>query len=704
MSRTRLAVHNLEDRLTPVVLPPNYQLTTIATGLTQPSALVETPDGRLLVTEQQGTLRVVTTGSDLRTPGTLLPTPALQLTVNFEGERGLIGIALDPNFSTNNFVYLYYTVPASSTTTLHNRVSRFTMSGNTIDPSTERILLDLDPLGPTNHNGGGMVFGNDGKLYLAVGENSTPNNSQILTTYHGKILRLNSDGTIPADNPTTFAGITGTTSGPYRAIYATGFRNPFTIGIDPRNGQIYANDVGQAAFEEVNRLSPGANFGWPATEGDFTQSSFPNFTRPVVNYPHVRGTDGGFSVIGGGFATGTRSLPGVGDEYLYGDFVNGWIRTYNPATQAVTLFASELDNVRIVDLDASTKTGVLVVNRGITGANAQGAILAITPVAPPVVPPPPLTGAIGNGNSPQVRVLEGSQLGSPLNPPLRGETRVATGYRQGGFSPILVVGTGPGETPRVAVVDTRLRELISSATVFESTFTGGVFVASADFDGNGIDEVIVSPDQGGGPRVRVFRDGNFNDVMADFFGIDDPNFRGGARVAAGDVDGDGRADLLVAAGFLGGPRVAGYSGVALASGRTTKIFNDFFAFEQTLRNGVFLAAGDIDFDGRHEVIVGGGPGGGPRVQIFSGANLVQNNSLTSLANFFAGDPNGRNGVRVGVVKTPFDGADDLLVGFGPGGPSRVFQYTAANLLASSTPTATGFTPFGEEFTGGVFVG
>src|SRR5205823_4264337 len=157
---------------------------------------------------------------------------------------------------------------------------------------------------------------------------------------------------------------------------------------------------------------------------------------------------------------------------------------------------------------------------------------------------------------------------------------------------------------------------------FELGFTGGVYVAAGDVTGDGVPDVVITPDEGGGPRVRVFDGANRFAPVADFFGIDDPNFRGGARAAVGDVNGDGAGDLVVAAGFQGGPRVAGFDGRSLGAGSPVKVFGDFFAFEQTLRNGVFVAVGDIDGDGFADVIAGGGPGGGPRVTAFSGKSLL----------------------------------------------------------------------------------
>src|SRR5262249_14377167 len=150
------------------------------------------PDGRVFVAEQGGTLRVIQNG-------TLLTTPFLSVNVDSNGERGLVGVALDPNFETNGFVYVYYTVPGAG---VHNRISRFTANGNVAAAGSEDVLLNLDPLSnATNHNGGPMAFGPDGKLYVAVGENANGSNAQSLGTNLGKVLRLNPDGSIPADNP-----------------------------------------------------------------------------------------------------------------------------------------------------------------------------------------------------------------------------------------------------------------------------------------------------------------------------------------------------------------------------------------------------------------------------------------------------------------------------------------------------------------------
>jgi hypothetical protein len=289
-------------------------------------------------------------------------------------------------------------------------------------------------------------------------------------------------------------------------------------------------------------------------------------------------------------------------------------------------------------------------------------------------------------------------------PGFTGGVRVAVADFNGDGIGDLVVGTGPGQPTLVLVLDGVTQEELFAVAPFEPTFTGGVYVAAGDVNGDGLADLIITPDQGGGPRVRVFNGNGFSQII-DFFGIDDPAFRGGARAAVGDINGDGFGDLVVAAGFLGGPRVAAFSGQSLATG-PVKLFNDFFAFEQTLRNGVFVAVGDLDGDGKAEIIAGGGPGGGPRVTAFSGADLIASGgaTLTQVANFFGGDPSNRGGIRVAVKNLDNDNLADLVVGSGDGAGSRITAYLGANIAPAGTPPVEFDFDVFPGFVGGVFVG
>jgi uncharacterized delta-60 repeat protein len=297
-----------------------------------------------------------------------------------------------------------------------------------------------------------------------------------------------------------------------------------------------------------------------------------------------------------------------------------------------------------------------------------------------------------------------------------GPVRVASADVTGDGVPDHIGGTGPGTATRVTVLDGKTTAAVASVRPFEGGFTGGVFVAAADLTGDGKAEVIVTPDRGGGPAVVVYDGaglaaGNPAEV-ARFFGIDDGAFRGGARPAAGDVTGDGVADVVIAAGFLGGPRVTIWDGKSVRGGPPIPLAN-FFAFEDTLRNGAFVAAGDLTGDGVADLAFGGGPGGGPRVRLFDGKQLLAAGPFARLddiataqrANFFAGDDARRGGVRLALRDADGDGKAELVAGSGDGEPSRVRVYLAGTLLANLAPNPSQeFDPFGAVLADGVFVG
>jgi glucose/arabinose dehydrogenase len=301
------------------VFPSGFSRVQVANGISNPTVMAFAPDGRIFVAQQNGTLRIIKNGS-------LLSAPFLQLTVNSSGERGLIGIALDPNFSTNQFVYVYYTLSDGS----RNRISRFTGNGDIVTPGSEVVILNLDPLSSaTNHNGGAMHFKN-GLLYVAIGENANGAQAQNLDTYHGKILRINPDGTVPAGNPFTSG------SEQRRRIWSYGLRNPYTFDIQPGTGRVMINDVGQGTWEEINDATTGGlNFGWPSAEGT---SSNPAFTNPVYAYAHGSGDGRGCAITGGVFFNpATTNYPAeYTGRYFFQDLCNRWINVLNLSTSPAT--------------------------------------------------------------------------------------------------------------------------------------------------------------------------------------------------------------------------------------------------------------------------------------------------------------------------------------------------------------------------------
>ena len=307
-------------------LPPGFSETQIG-GLPSPTAMEIAPDGRLFVCLQAGQLRVIKNGA-------LLTTPFLTVTTDSTGERGLLGIAFDPNFATNNFIYIYYTVPSSPR---FNRVSRVTANGDVAVAGSEQVIFELDSLSATNHNGGAIHFGPDGKLYVAAGENAVTTNSQTLANVLGKILRINADGSIPTDNP-----FFNTASGKNRAIWALGLRNPFTFAFQPGTTRMFINDVGQNTWEEINDGIAGSNYGWAITEGP---TSDPMFRSPLFAYGHIIGPTGGCAIAGGTFYNPpTVQFPAsfVG-KYFFADLCSGWIRFLDPANNTVSGFATGIN-------------------------------------------------------------------------------------------------------------------------------------------------------------------------------------------------------------------------------------------------------------------------------------------------------------------------------------------------------------------------
>lgn len=351
-------------------LPPGFSLRTVA-QVPRPTALAFLPDGRGLVTTQPGQLRV------LRAGGGVLATPALDLTARIcaDGERGLLGVAVDPGFASNGWVYLFWTRRTGATCGAArplSRVSRFTMSGDRLAPGSERVLADAIPAGNGHHISGDLGIAADGLLYVSVGDGMCQltdasrcagdnGNARRLDIPLGKILRLTRTGGIPAGNP--YAGAAGARrctrpagpepgSGPCAETYASGLRNPFRFAVRPGSSEIWVNDVGQSTWEEVNRLQAGADYGWNACEGPHAQGAtaggcpMRGATGPLLAYGH---TDGCGSITGGAFVPGGAFGPARRGAYLYADYVCGKIFERR-ADGSVRTFLSGLGKSSAVDL------------------------------------------------------------------------------------------------------------------------------------------------------------------------------------------------------------------------------------------------------------------------------------------------------------------------------------------------------------------
>ena len=341
-------------------VPSGFTDAVFVSGLSNPTAMEFAPDGRLFVTQQGGQLRVV------QPNGTLLATPFLTLSVSSAGERGLLGVAFDPAFATNNFVYVYYT---ATTPAIHNRVSRFTASGNVAVAGSEVQLVNLNNLSSaTNHNGGAIHFGADGKLYLAVGDNANSANAQSMTTRLGKMLRVNADGTIPTDNP-----FFSTASGDNRAIWALGLRNPFTFSFQRTTGRMFINDVGEVTWEEIDDGIAGSNYGWPTTEGPTTDV---RFRAPLFAYRHSGGTPTGCAITGGAFYNPTTATfpPSFVGKYFYADYCSGFIRVFDPAAGTDAAFSTGVSSP--VDLKVGNDGALYYLARGAGSVGRVSAVVA----------------------------------------------------------------------------------------------------------------------------------------------------------------------------------------------------------------------------------------------------------------------------------------------------------------------------------------
>ena len=337
----------LEPRDLLTILPHGFVQAPVATGLKEPTSFALAPNDRIFVAGETGVVRVIQNGH-------LLTKPLLKISTDHTVLQGLGGIAVDPNFMLNHYVYIYYTVPGISP---HNQVNRFTVRNNVALPGSRTTILVLPASGDGEHNGGSMQFGSDGDLYIGVGDNDVKSDPQSLGTVFGKILRIEPDGEIPSDNP-----FVNQTTGINRAIWAIGLRNPFTSAVQPGTGQLFINDVGEDVWEKVNRGVAGGNYGWAITEN---ATGNPLFQQPVYTYQHGPNDVNGCAITGGAFYDPpVNSFPASDrGNYFFADFCGCWIHMLDPSTGAVTDFAAKFPN-HPVNLAVNHGGSLLVLARG----------------------------------------------------------------------------------------------------------------------------------------------------------------------------------------------------------------------------------------------------------------------------------------------------------------------------------------------------
>lgn len=307
------------------------------------------------------------------------PLVDLRGTVHYaEGdEDGLLGIAFDPAFRENGYVYLYWSLAGPRRTVL----SRFTAVGAEVDPASRLDLLEV-PQSLPDHRGGGLAFGPDGMLYLGVGDGGVEARGQDRGDLHGSVVRLDVSGAtaerpyaVPPDNP--FVDEPGVRP----EIWAYGFRNPWRLDIDPATGAAWVADVGEQEWEEINILRPGGNYGWALREGDHCYppaaacAELPGAVAPVLEYAHG---DGGCAVIGGVVYRG-EALAVPEGAFVFGDFCSGDIWFTPPGGGERTLLAT-------------SEWALAGFGRGLNGevwvAVFDGPLLALQPGDPPAADAP----------------------------------------------------------------------------------------------------------------------------------------------------------------------------------------------------------------------------------------------------------------------------------------------------------------------------
>jgi glucose/arabinose dehydrogenase len=309
--------------------PPTDFLTTpvISSGLQDPVTIEFAPDGRIFILERAGGVRIYKNNTLLSTPFVTLPTLST-------GDRGLIGIAFDPNFTSNKWVYFYFTKSDQI-----NRVVRYDATGD-VASGDPVVIYQAPDISQQLHVGGTIAFGPDGKLYVAIGDNGYPPNAQDLKNPYGKILRLNADGTIPSDNPFF------NTPNSAKEIYAYGLRNPWRFQFDSLTGRLYGGDVGASTWEEVNLIESGKNYGWPTCEGT---CNTPGMTNPIYTYNH-NGISS--SITGGPVYRGSMFPSSYVGRLFFGDYAQGFIKTLQLDANGQFVSVSDFDTSvgSVVDL------------------------------------------------------------------------------------------------------------------------------------------------------------------------------------------------------------------------------------------------------------------------------------------------------------------------------------------------------------------
>ena len=364
----------------------NLKLQKVADGLQSPVAAVFLNNDKLLVCEQYGVVRVVEKGKINPVPFLDLDKKVVRVNPGYD-ERGLLGIALHPKFSSNKKFYVYYSAPSNASGS-NNKItlSEFTVSDNpdVANPSSEKVLLTVeDP--ESNHNGGDIHFGPDGFLYISIGDgggagdkHGTIGNGQNLNTLLGKILRIDVDKgstyTVPADNP-----FVGKNAKP--EIWAYGLRNTWKFSFDSKSGKLFGADVGQNTYEEVNIIEKGGNYGWRVMEATHCFNpengcKIEGLIKPITEYTHQVGIS-----ITGGFVYNGKAIPEITGNYIFADWTGKLFLLENSGkawNQSQVALDPEM-NIRILSFAEDTNGEIYAFTSEDNGPlSKKGAIYKVT--------------------------------------------------------------------------------------------------------------------------------------------------------------------------------------------------------------------------------------------------------------------------------------------------------------------------------------
>jgi hypothetical protein len=561
---------------------------------------------------------------------------------------------------------------------------------------------DVTSISPTSGPGAG------GTSVTITGDGFTGATAVMFGTTAASSFTVNSATSITASSPVgsgvvdvtvTTAGSTSATSAVDQFSYV-----PDVTSISPTSGP----GVGGTSVTITGDGFVGAT---AVTFGTTAASSFSvnSATSITASSPAGSGiVDVTVTTLGG------TSSTSVADQFSFVPSVTSISPTSGPATGGTsvsitgtgftgatavmfgTTAASSFAVNSATSITVTSPAGSGVVDVTVTTAGGTSATLAADQFSfttPPPPPPPPAALSLiavgaGAGGGPEVKVYDAATGALRFDffaydPSFTGGVSVAIGDINGDGTPDIITGAGPSGGPHVKVFSGKDGSELASFFAYDPSFQGGVNVATGDINADGFADIITGAGAGGGPHVKVFS-GRDAAQLASFFAYD-PGFHGGVNVAAGDVNGDGFADIITGAGAGGGPHVKAFSGqdaTQLAS---------FFAYDSAFTGGVSVGSTTLS-NGKAAIITGAGAGGGPHVKVFDGS------TLTLLNSYFAFDQNFTGGVRVAGVNVYY-GQGQIVTGAGPGGGPHVIVFDAP-----TQTTLESFYAFNPAFTGGVFVG